>query len=239
MAVTERDGRILWANAAFGALVGVARDLLAGLDLQQFAAASGARRVEQRQAMRDALARRGAWRGRVDTRRQDDGSIRVTEACVSVVEGEQGDLWVHLHRDVSERIALEEAALAASRAEQQHLGLQLHDRLGQELAGTSMLVRSLRTAVGAGAGADPALLRDVETLLQGSVSRCRDLAQAVSPFIIDEKGLGAADAGPRASRARGSGLDGDPRRRLRAHGSVSAATSAITCTVSCSCLLPP
>ena len=191
VAVSDRDGRILWANAAFGALVGVARDRLVGLDLQQFAAAAGARLVEQRQAMRDAIARRGAWQGRLDARRHD-GSILITEACVSAVDGEQGDLWVHVLRDVTERIALEEAALAASRAEQQRLGLELHDRLGQELAGTSMLVRTLRNAVGAGEIADPALLRDVETLLQGSVSRCRDLAQAVSPFIIDENGLGAA-----------------------------------------------
>jgi PAS domain S-box-containing protein len=191
VAVTDRDGCIQWANAAFGALVGVAHDRLAGRELQQFAAVSGARLVEQRQAMRDAIARRGAWLGRVDARRQD-GSIRITEACVSAVEGENMDLWVHVHRDVTERVALEEVALDASRAEQQRLGLELHDRLGQELAGTSMLVRTLRTAVGAGAGADPALLRDVETLLQGSVSRCRDLAQAVSPFIIDESGLGAA-----------------------------------------------
>jgi len=189
--VTDCDGRILWANAAFGALVGVSRDRLAGLDLQQFAAVSGARLVEQRQAMRDAIARRGAWQGRVDARRRD-GSILITEACVSAVDGEQADLWVHVHRDVTERVALEEAALDASRAEQQRLGLELHDRLGQELAGTSMLVRTLRNSVSAGSGADPALLRDVETLLQGSVARCRELAQAVSPFIIDENGLGAA-----------------------------------------------
>jgi PAS domain S-box-containing protein len=189
--VTDRDGCILWANAAFGALVGIARDRLAGLDLQQFAAVSGARRIEQWQTMRDAIARRGAWQGRIDARHQD-GSVVITDACVSVVDGEQGELWVHVHRDVTERIALEEATLDASRAEQQRLGLELHDRLGQELAGTSMLVRTLRTAVGAGAGADPTLLRDVESLLQGAVSRCRDLAQAVSPFVIDENGLGAA-----------------------------------------------
>jgi two-component system sensor histidine kinase DegS len=189
--VTDRDGRILWANAAFGSLVGVSRDRLAGLDLQQFAAVSGARLVEQRQAMRDAIARRGAWQGRVDARRED-GSVLITEACVSAVDGDQGDLWVHVHRDVTERVALEEAALDVSRSEQQRLGLELHDRLDREIAGTSMLVRTLCTAVSAGACADPALLRDVEPLLQGSVSRCRDLAQGVSPFIIDENGLGAA-----------------------------------------------
>jgi PAS domain S-box-containing protein len=191
VAVTDREGRVLWANAAFGLLVGVPRERLAGRDLQQFAAASGAHRIEQRQAMRDAIERRGAWEGRLDARHRD-GSVRVTEACVSAVEGEGGDLWIHVYRDVTERVALEEAALAANRLEQQRLGLELHDSLGQELAGTSMLVRTLRNAVSAGAGADPALLRDVETLLQGSVSRCRDLAQAVSPFVIDENGLGAA-----------------------------------------------
>jgi len=189
--VTDRDGRILWANAAFGALLGLPRERLSGLDLQRFSAASEARRIEQLQQVRDAIARRGAWQGRVETCRHD-GSALITEVCVSVVDGEQGDLWVHVYRDVTERIELDEATLAASRVEQQQLGLELHDSLGQELAGTSMLVRTLRNAISAGAAADPALLRDVETLLQSSVARCRDLAQAVSPFVIAENGLGAA-----------------------------------------------
>lgn len=189
--VTDRAGTIVWANSAFALLLGAGREPLAGQPLQRFSALSGARRIEQWQEMRDAITRRGAWQGRVDARRLD-GVPLVTDACVSVVDGEHGELWVHVHRDVTERLELEEAALSASRAEQQRLGLALHDSLGQELAGTSMLVRTLRSAVSAGAAADPSLLRDVETLLQASVSRCRDLAQGVSPFVIDENGLGAA-----------------------------------------------
>ncbi len=189
--VTDLDGTILWANAAFALLLGTARESLAGQPLQRFSALSGARHIEQWQEMRDAITRRGAWQGRIDARRLD-GAPLVTDACVSVVDGEHGELWVHVHRDMTERLELEEAALAASRAEQQRLGLALHDSLGQELAGTSMLVRTLRNAVSGGAAADPALLHDVETLLQASVSRCRDLAQGVSSFVIDENGLGAA-----------------------------------------------
>lgn len=191
VAVADSEGRILWANAAFGALLGLPCERLTGLGLQQFSGAAEARRIEQLQDMRDAIARRGAWQGRVDARRHD-GTALITEASVSAVAGELGDLWVHVYRDVTERIALDEAVLAMSRAEQQRLGLELHDSLGQELAGASMLVRTLRKSVSAGAGADTALLRDVETLLQSSIARCRDLAQAVSPFVIDENGLGAA-----------------------------------------------
>ncbi len=191
VAVTDRNGRIRWANAAFGTLVGLPREPLAGSELQRFQGGSEARRIEQRQEIRDAVERRGVWQGRIDARRTD-GSPRITEACVSRVDDGDGDLWVHVYRDITERVTLDEASLAANRVEQQHLGVELHDSLGQELAGTSMLVRTLRNAIAAGAGVDPALLRDIESLLQSSVSRCRDLAQAVSPFIIAEQGLGAA-----------------------------------------------
>ncbi len=194
--VTDRRGHIRWANAAFRALLGRHCAELIGCDLERFSGASEARRIEQRQALRDTLARHGAWRGQLELRHAD-GSVRILEACVSIAEhgpSEHGQeaLQVHLCRDVTERIGLDEAALAASRAEQQQLGVALHDSLGQELAGTSMLVRTLRNAVGAGAGADPLLLGEVEALLQSSVSHCRSLAQAVPPFVIDEDGLGAA-----------------------------------------------
>lgn len=205
VAVTDRDGGILWANAAFAALAGVPRTALAGRPLETFCAAPQARRIEQHQEIRDALARRGAWQGRIDLRRAD-GSVAATEAGVTMLPSEQGDLWIHVRRDITERLALEEAAVAASRAQQQRLGLELHDRLGQDLAGTSMLVRTLRNAIVAGSAPDAALLGDVENLLQTAVARCRDLAQAVSPFVIDDAGLGAAIEDLAARTRRDTGL---------------------------------
>lgn len=204
VAVTDRDGLLVWANAAFARLVGAEPQALQGRALQSWCAASEAHRLEQHQEIRDTVMRRGAWHGRIDMRR-GDGQLVVTESAVTQAGD---DCWVHVRRDVTERIALDEAAVAGSRREQRDLGLELHDRLGQELAGTSMLVSTLRTAASAGASLDPALLRDVEQLLQSAVARCRDLAQRVSPFVIDDGGLGAAveDLATRTRAASGVAL---------------------------------
>jgi PAS domain S-box-containing protein len=205
VAVTDGAGRIEWHNAAFATQAGAPGERLAGRGLAEFCGAPEARRIEKQQEIRDALRRRGAWQGRIDVRRAD-GGIAVTEAGVTPLPGTEDGLWVHVRRDVTERVELEEASLAAARAEQQRLGLELHDRLGQDLAGTSMLVRTLRNAMATGQAPDPLLLRDVEQLLQASVARCRDLAQGVSPFVIEDGGLGAAVEDLLARTRRGASL---------------------------------
>lgn len=205
VAVADVAGTVQWHNAAFAALVGLPGTRLVGRTLAEYCAAPAARRIEQQQEIRDAVMRRGSWQGRIDMRRAD-GRVAVTEAGVDLAPGPAGDLWVHVRHDVTERVELEEVAVAAARAEQQRLGLELHDQLGQELAGTSMLVRTLRNALVAGQAPDAGLLRDVEHLLQNSVARCRDLAQGVSPFVIDDGGLGAALEDLASRTRRGSGL---------------------------------
>ncbi|MCU0759302.1 MAG: PAS domain S-box protein [Steroidobacteraceae bacterium] len=204
--VVDGAGCIHWHNAAFAAQCGLPGELLVSRALADFCCAAEARRIEQQQDIRDAVRRRGAWQGRVDVRRAD-GRIAFTEACVTLLPGTHEELWVHVRRDVTERVELEEAAVAATRAEQRQLGLELHDRLGQELAGTSMLVRTLRNAMAAGGPPDPQLLGDVEHLLQGAVARCRDLAQGVSPFLIADGGLGAAIEDLLARTRRGAALE--------------------------------
>ena len=202
--VADDADRIVWHNPAFASLVGAGGSLLTGRSLQEFERASPARRIERRQEVRDAVARRGSWHGRVDVVRAD-GSTAVTDTLVTAFENDGVTLWLHVRRDVTERVELDEVATDATRLEQQRLGLALHDGLGQELAGTSMLVRTLRNALGAGAEPDAALVRDVESLLQASVARCRELAQGLAPFVIDDDGIGAAiaDLAARSGRARG------------------------------------
>jgi PAS domain-containing protein len=81
--ITDRDGTILWVNAAFALLLGTAREPLAGQPLQRFSALSGARRIEQWQEIRDAISRRGAWQGRIDARRLD-GVALASCGCTSI-----------------------------------------------------------------------------------------------------------------------------------------------------------
>jgi PAS domain S-box-containing protein len=191
VAVADPGGVVRWTNAAHARLYGVAREEAQGQPLHRFAAVGATRQLELAQEMRDALARQGHWTGRLHGMRRD-GTRIVTDTSVSLVTSEDGDQWVSVQRDVTEQWQMEEAALAALCLEQHRVGVQLHESLGQELAGAAMLVRALRSQMATGRATDPQLLGDVEALLKSAVASCRGLAQGMSPFIIDDDGFGVA-----------------------------------------------
>lgn len=85
-------------------------------------------------------------------------------------------------RDVTEQRWLERAVLESATAEQQKLGRDLHDGLGQELTGVSMMATALAMALGK-AGHEAA--RNSETiaeLLRKAVRHCRAIAHGLSPL---------------------------------------------------------
>jgi PAS domain S-box-containing protein len=207
VAVADHQGVIRWTNAAYARLYGLERHEAHGQPLHRFSARGAVRQLELAQEIRDTLARHGHWSGRLDGLRKDGARV-VTDTCVTLLHGDAGDRWVSVHRDVTEHMQMEEAALATLCLEQHRLGLHLHDSLGQELAGAAMLVRSVRSQLLAGRPPDAALLGDVEALLQSAVASCRGLAQGMSPFIIDDDGLGVAleDLARRSAHERAVGV---------------------------------
>jgi PAS domain S-box-containing protein len=207
VAVADPAGHIVWTNAAHARLYGLERDEAHGHPLQRFGVRGPVRELELAQEIRDALARRGHWSGRFDGLHKA-GTRVVTDTSVTLLPGDAGDLWVSVQRDVTEHLHMEELALATLCLEQRHVGVELHEGLGQELAGAAMLVRAARNRIDAGAAPDPALLGDVEALLQDAVAGCRELAQRMSPFIIHDDGLGVAlqDLARRSARERERGV---------------------------------
>jgi signal transduction histidine kinase len=91
------------------------------------------------------------------------GATLDLELSVTCVVGDHAPLWIILHRDVSARVAAEAHMLEHTLVEQLRLGVALHEGLGQDLTGAS--------------------------LLQSAVGRCADLAQRLSPFLLDRFGL--------------------------------------------------
>jgi two-component system, NarL family, sensor histidine kinase UhpB len=107
--------------------------------------------------------------------------------------------------DVTERRQLEQAVLEASSREQHKLGSDLHDGLGQELTGLSLLIGSLVRRVGREA---PEFLADAEelhALVRGVMETTRAMARGLAPLSLREEGLPAALAqlGQQAGRHHG------------------------------------
>ena len=95
-------------------------------------------------------------------------------------------------QDVSERRMLEAELLEAANREQQKLGRDLHDGLGQELTGIALLLQGLGQQVKA---ANSSLARPfdrVSTLLSAAIRSTRSLAHGLAPVSVGRRGLEGA-----------------------------------------------
>jgi signal transduction histidine kinase/ActR/RegA family two-component response regulator len=95
-------------------------------------------------------------------------------------------------RDVSERRWLEQQVLAASDAEQQRIGADLHDGLGQKLTGLACLASALRERL---KPADPALAEQASLIARfcnETIAEARALARGLCPVELEQMGLVSA-----------------------------------------------
>ena len=95
-------------------------------------------------------------------------------------------------RDVTELKLLGRQIRSIAEREQQRIGHDLHDGLGQELTGLSLLLKGLEHGAATQA---PTLLSDVQALqevVNRSIATTRALAQGLSPVHLERDGLAGA-----------------------------------------------
>jgi len=92
-------------------------------------------------------------------------------------------------RDVSERRALEAALLDAVGREQRRFGSDLHDGLGQELTGLSLLIAALADTALAARSPHTADLDRAHEVVRHALQSCRAIARGLSPIGANEGGL--------------------------------------------------
>jgi PAS domain S-box-containing protein len=94
--------------------------------------------------------------------------------------------------DITERRRLERALRDATLREQQRLGRELHDGLGQELTGLSMLATGLARDR---SGSDPVLAGELERLAEiasQAIITCKEIARGLAPVGGSKEDLAAA-----------------------------------------------
>jgi signal transduction histidine kinase len=79
-----------------------------------------------------------------------------------------------------------------SQREHERLGHDLHDGLGQELTGVSLLLKSLEDAIERDAPQLRARVRSVRDMVEQSIATARALAQGLSPVHLDRDGFAGA-----------------------------------------------
>lgn len=107
-------------------------------------------------------------------------------------DAEKGRGVIFFSRDVTERQQLQNQVLEISDAEQRRLGQDLHDGLGQHLAGLTYLTDALAHGLETRGAAEAAEARAIVNLLGEAMTQTRELARGLSP--VDLKGGGLARA---------------------------------------------
>jgi signal transduction histidine kinase len=110
---------------------------------------------------------------------------------VSLVRSELGQprYFICQLQDITERKRLERALRELTSSEQQRLGRDLHDGLGQELTGLAFLAGAFATKM---QRLDSPLARDALALAdiaRNAVATCRDIVRGVSPLTESQGGL--------------------------------------------------
>ncbi len=99
---------------------------------------------------------------------------------------------IFLGRDITERKWLERRLLSISDAEQQRIGADLHDGLGQHLTGIACLAAALRDRLQQAAPEQAQQASLIATLVNEAIAQCRALSRGLCPVQLENTGLPSA-----------------------------------------------
>jgi PAS domain S-box-containing protein len=118
-----------------------------------------------------------------------DGSTFPAEISVGEAYSSGQPLFVGVVHDVSQRRELEAALLDAVGREQRRFGADLHDGLGQELTGLSLLISALTSTARAAQSPHTADLERAYEVVRYALKSCQTIARGLSPIGLSEGGL--------------------------------------------------
>lgn len=196
VALINEAGLIVITNPAFDDLFGYSRGMLIGRSLATLTDSfdfSGLPRTAENGV--------GPWPLEFEVRRPDGSHVSVAGAISRLDDAERRHGLLVL-QDVGERKHLERAILDAVSREQDRIGNDLHDGLGQELTGIALMLRCLAGRLQAEHGAAPPEIEGITRLLNNAVENTRSLARGLSPVHLERGGLRDALEGL-AMHARG------------------------------------
>jgi len=138
-----------------------------------------------RTGQRHVIGQRRELRGR-----RKDGSVFPLEVTVTEVEG--ADLFVGIMRDLSAQRQLEQEVARASTFEQERIGQEIHDGLGQKLTALSMIAASLKRDLARQNVPENPTLNELIEHLRQATEEARALSRGLAPVPLTEQGLAAA-----------------------------------------------
>jgi len=187
--LVSRDGTMHFVNPALEKLYGYGRGELAGRNAHMLSFRSSANF--------EGLLRT-VFEGTTDDRtsiidlegRRRDGTLCPVQGYFSSMTLGDMRCVVAVITDVSERKQLEREVMQVATRVQQRIGSDLHDGLGQQLAGVAMMLQGLGQRVAkAGVVSLSAEVDEIVGLVNAAIRSTRSLARGLSPVRPSREGL--------------------------------------------------
>jgi PAS domain S-box-containing protein len=190
MALVSPDGRWLRVNPAICDIVGYSADELLQIDFQSITHPDDLT-IDLKYASEMLAGTRTSYHLEKRYLHKAGHTIWVL-LSVSLVRDECGAplYFISQTQDITERRRLEQSIGESMSSEQQRIGRDLHDGLGQELTGLSLLASAFATSAqrsGSPLAADARALAQIATT---AVATCRDIVRGVSPLTESNGVLG-------------------------------------------------
>lgn len=207
MDFVDLNGRLLEVNPAFERLVGYPREELLGGKTFQDLTPPEYMKVSL-DAARDLLETGEPVEFDKEYLHRDGRRVPIT-LTTFLIKDEAGkpEGFAAIVRDNSERRRLEREILQTGAREQSQLGRELHDSLGQELTGISLLAQSLARTLERESPAHVEPARRIAEAARIAVEEVRALAAGLMPAELLPNGLPAALEALSARAERLFGLD--------------------------------
>jgi signal transduction histidine kinase len=121
--------------------------------------------------------------------RDKSGAIREMLLSVERIELDGVPCALTIAHDVTERRELERELVEISERERQRIGYDLHDTLGQQLAGVAFLSKVLEQRLAAHNAAEATQAAQIVTFVNQAIEQARTLAMGLAPVTLETYGL--------------------------------------------------
>lgn len=121
-----------------------------------------------------------------------DGTRFVAACVVTPLAVNGSEHWLAVLNDVTERKQLEREIIEIANREQQRIGSDLHDGLGQDLTGIALMLKGVVAQLRKEGSTAHRDVEEVIGLVNNAIENTRTLARGLSPVASNGGGLGAA-----------------------------------------------
>jgi two-component system, LuxR family, sensor kinase FixL len=130
--------------------------------------------------------------GREVVGKRKDGSVFPMDLSVGEVRLTGGRMFTGIVRDITERRRLEKEVLEISDREQRRIGQDLHDGLGQHLAGIELMAEVLEQKLAPKSKGEAARVAEITGYVREAIRQAKLLARGLAPVVLESEGLMSA-----------------------------------------------